>query len=103
MSATATAGPPAVARPRGRRWSGADDFYRGTLATMAALVLAIAALIVWEMARGALPSLHAFGLRFLLTTSWDPVAERFGALPYVYGTLVSSALALLLALPVGLG
>ena len=103
MSTTATAGTPAVARSRGRRWLGADAFYRGTLATMAVLVLAVAALIVWESARGALPSLRAFGLRFLVTTAWDPVAERFGALPYLYGTLVSSALALMLALPVGLG
>jgi phosphate transport system permease protein len=103
MSTTATAGTPAVARSRGNRWLGADSFYRGLLATMAVLVLAIAALIVWESARGALPSIRAFGLRFLVTTTWDPVAERFGALPYIYGTLVSSALALLLALPVGLG
>lgn len=60
-------------------------------------------LIVFETARGSLPSLRAFGWRFLTTSVWDPVAEKFGALPYLYGTLVSSALALLFALPLGLG
>jgi phosphate transport system permease protein len=48
-------------------------------------------------------SLHAFGWRFLVTSTWDPVREVFGALPLIYGTLVSSLLALLLAVPLGLG
>jgi len=60
-------------------------------------------LIVFETARGSIPALHAFGWRFLVTSVWDPVAEKFGALPYLYGTLVSSGLALLFALPLGLG
>ena len=56
-------------------------------------------LIVFETARGALPSIRAFGWRFLVSTEWDPVADKYGALPYVYGTLVTSALAMLLAVP----
>jgi len=99
----ATAGRPAVTRSFGRYWPGADGLYRGALGTLASVVLAVVALIVWESARGAIPSIQAFGLRFITTTTWDPVAEKFGALPYLYGTVVSSALALLLALPVGLG
>jgi phosphate transport system permease protein len=60
-------------------------------------------LIAWEAVQGALPAVRAFGWRFLISSDWDPVAERFGALPYLYGTAMSSALALLLALPLGLG
>ena len=97
----AAARSPATARARRTTW--ADGLCRGLLAAFAALVLAIAALILIETARGAAPSISAFGLGFLRTTEWDPVAERFGALPYLYGTLVSAALALILALPLGIG
>jgi phosphate transport system permease protein len=49
------------------------------------------------------PSLKAFGWGFVVGTDWDPVHERFGALPFIYGTLVSSALALTIAVPLSLG
>jgi phosphate transport system permease protein len=49
------------------------------------------------------PSLKAFGLGFVFSTDWDPVNERFGALPFIYGTLVSSTLALIIAVPLSLG
>src|SRR5260370_36748282 len=49
------------------------------------------------------PSLKAFGWRFVVGTDWDPVNERFGALPFIYGTLVSSTLALIIAVPLSLG
>ena len=81
----------------------ADRAHLGVLRLLALAVLAVVALIGWETLRGALPAMRAFGWRFLLSTDWDPVAEKFGALPYLYGTVVSSALALLLALPLGLG
>jgi len=94
----------ATARPRrrGREWL-SDPLWHGLLAAIAAVVFAVVALIVYETARGAMPSIRAYGFRFLLRTDWDPVAEQFGALPYIYGTLVSSGLALLLALPCGIG
>jgi phosphate transport system permease protein len=63
------------------------------------LVLAMA----FEMVRTSVPSMRTFGWSFLVTSTWDPVAERFGAIPFVYGTLVSSFLALLIAVPLGLG
>jgi len=81
----------------------ADGVYRAALGGAATLVFLIVALIVYETTRGALLSLRTFGLGFLTNTVWDPVAERFGALPYIYGTLVSSALALLFAVPLGVG
>ncbi len=49
------------------------------------------------------PSLLHFGVRFLEGTEWDPVREQFGALPFVWGTLVSSAIALAIAAPLGIG
>ena len=79
-------------RPRGRGWS-ADEAYRLFLGGLAVLVFAVVLTIVIEVARGAGPSLHTFGWGFLTSTDWDPVADKFGALPYLYGTLVSSALA----------
>ena len=51
----------------------------------------------------AWPSLRTFGWRFLVTSRWDPVAEVFGAVPFIYGTLMSSLLALLIAVPLSLG
>ncbi|HUK62055.1 MAG TPA: phosphate ABC transporter permease subunit PstC [Dongiaceae bacterium] len=81
----------------------ADTVYREVLRAAAALVLAVAAVIVVETARGAAPAIHRFGWGFLTGTAWDPVTEHFGALPYVAGTLMSSLLALALALPLCLG
>ena len=81
----------------------ADALYAGLVAAAAACVLAAAGLILFETLQGALPAVRGLGPRFLLGTDWDPVAERFGALPYIYGTLVTSGIALLLALPAGLG
>src|SRR5439155_1527863 len=81
----------------------ADRAHHGMLQLVALVIVAAATLIAWEALRGAQPALRAYGWRFLVTTDWDPVAERFGALPYLYGTAVSSFLALLLAIPFGLG
>jgi len=80
-----------------------DRVYRAALGGAAALVFLVMALIVYETSRGSALSLRTFGLGFLLGTDWDPVAERFGALPYIWGTVVSSGLALLLAVPLGIG
>ena len=64
-----------------------------------ALAVGLVAALAWESS-GAM---RAFGARFLVTTTWDPVAGEFGALPFIYGTLVSSALAMLIAVPLSLG
>ena len=59
--------------------------------------------IAWELYKNSALSRHAFGWSFLTRQIWDPVAEDFGALPFIFGTLVSSALALLMAIPLGVG
>jgi phosphate transport system permease protein len=80
-----------------------DAVYRGVLFAAATCVFLVVALIVYETAKGAEMSIRAFGWSFLTSTEWDPVAGRFGAVPYIYGTLVTSAIALLLAVPIGIG
>jgi phosphate transport system permease protein len=66
-------------------------------------VLALVGLILFELVSGSSLSWHAFGLKFFFRSEWDPVNEQFGALPFVYGTLVSSFLALLIAVPLAIG
>jgi len=66
------------------------------------VVLAISTMAV-EMARASLPTLSAFGASFALGKVWDPLHHVFGALPFVWGTVVSSLLALVIAVPVSLG
>ncbi len=79
-----------------------SGFYWGT-AFFAGLVLLITVLIAFQLWRTSLPAIHAFGWKFLTTSTWDPVADVYGAWPFIYGTLMSSFLALLLAVPIGVG
>ncbi len=66
-------------------------------------VLAIVGLIVYELVTKSDLSWHAFGWKFFFRSEWDPVREEFGAWPFVYGTIVSSVLALILAVPLAIG
>jgi phosphate transport system permease protein len=80
-----------------------DLAFRWTTALFALGALATLVVLGLELVRESAPSLSRFGARFVVDTTWDPVHERFGALPFLYGTLVSSLLALVIAVPVGLG
>ena len=60
-------------------------------------------LLVFILVGQALPAIKIFGAGFIFSSSWDPVKETFGAFPYIYGTLISSLIALLIAVPLGLG
>jgi phosphate transport system permease protein len=66
-------------------------------------VLVLVGLICYELVTRSQLSWHAFGLKFFFQTDWDPVNDRYGALPFVYGTLVSSLLSLLIAVPLAIG
>lgn len=76
-----------------------------TLLVVAAAVslFAILVLIVVQLVSRSTPSLHQFGLTFFTRSIWNPVSGQFGALPFIYGTLVSSLLALILAVPLAVG
>jgi len=70
------------------------------------LAMAIAAVLLWialEVAIEAMPAIQRYGLGFLTSTAWNPVKEEYGALPQIYGTIVTAFIALLLAVPIGVG
>src|SRR5258708_10607633 len=69
----------------------------------AASVVVILVLIVYELVLNSRLSWNAFGFKFFGGQDWDPVQDHFGALPFIYGTLVSSLLALLIAVPLSVG
>src|SRR5690242_14948711 len=69
----------------------------------AAAVFAITALICYELFSQSSMARHKFGWSFLFSSNWDPIAGSFGALPFIYGTVATSAIALLIAVPQGLG
>jgi phosphate transport system permease protein len=77
-------------------------FHIATLSAASAVLLLLGGVIA-SLVIGSIPAFQAFGLDFLTTQSWNPVTEKFGALAPIYGTVVTSALAMLLAVPVGLG
>lgn len=60
-------------------------------------------LVAWLLYRGSHLTIDKFGWRFLVTSTWDPVTEQYGALPFIYGTLVSSLIALLIGVPLSIG
>ncbi|MCL4369507.1 MAG: phosphate ABC transporter permease subunit PstC [Chloroflexi bacterium] len=80
-----------------------DTAFRGVVTLLACGILALVALMVIKMADGSMPAIQRFGLGFLWGTTWDPVAQEFGALPFIFGTVVSSSIALLVGGPIGLG
>lgn len=69
----------------------------------ASLIVLITVLLVLELFRSSALTRAKFGWGFLYSSTWDPVFEEFGALPFIYGTVVTSALALLIAVPLGVG
>lgn len=80
-----------------------DQILRLLTLLMALSILVIMVWMGWQMLGAAHLSLQKFGFSFITGRIWDPVKEQFGALPFIYGTLVTSLLALLLAAPIGLG
>ena len=80
-----------------------DRIFRTAMTACGLAVLAVLVLIVYELMSGSSLSWHAFGFKFFKGSDWNPVSEQFGALPFIYGTLVSSLLALIIAVPLAVG
>ncbi len=80
-----------------------DTVFRGGTLFFAVGILVLFAAIVAALWHESLPSLHKFGLSFLVSTAWDPVRDDFGALIPIAGTLLSTLLAMLIAVPVSIG
>lgn len=93
--------------PRLRSLSGilspADWLFRHLAQSSALIVLLLVALIVALLALQAWPALRALGTSLLFSADWDPTHDRFGGLPFLYGSLVTSLMAMLLAVPLGVG
>src|SRR4051812_43365744 len=86
-----------------QRSGGADVVFRVLTQAAAALVLILFVGLIVALALGAWPAIKTYGFSFLITQTWNPATEHFGALAAIYGTLVSSFLAMLIALPMGIG
>jgi len=80
-----------------------DAIFRGLMFCAALLILLIVGGMIVALALKSLPAIRQFGISFLTTQQWNPIKNEFGALPFIFGTLVSSALALLIAIPLGIG
>ncbi len=80
-----------------------DLLFEKTTALFAFGVLFLAVLLFALLVRESIPAIRKFGAAFMVTKTWDPVAENFGALTFLYGTLVSSFIALLIAVPLAVG
>ena len=93
--------PPPETRVGAPRWQ--DALFEATTRLFALLVLALLLGILLALAYAALPALQKFGLAFFWTDVWNPVKGEFGALAPIYGTLVTSAIALLIGVPVSFG
>lgn len=80
-----------------------DRIYRAIITVFALCIPLLLALVAWELLSAGWPTFRKFGVDFLTSSTWNPVAGEFGAAPAIYGTLVSSAVALLIAVPLALG
>jgi phosphate transport system permease protein len=103
---SSTGNPPRVSGGRVPALQGGnagDRVYRGVLTGLALVLPLLLLTIVAELVVSAWPSIRTFGWRFLTSSTWDPVAEVYGAAPMIFGTIVSSLLALVIAVPLSVG
>ncbi len=80
-----------------------DLVFKNITLSAAVTVLVILGGVILSLIRGSIPAFHAMGFEFLTSQSWNPVTDKFGALPAIYGTVVTSLLAIVVAVPLGLG
>ncbi|HME33606.1 MAG TPA: phosphate ABC transporter permease subunit PstC [Candidatus Sulfotelmatobacter sp.] len=80
-----------------------DRVFHSAMTACGLAVLGILVLIVYQLMHRSSLSWHAFGFKFFAGSDWNPVSQQFGALPFIYGTLVSSLVALILAVPLAVG
>ena len=98
-----SAGPAVGSRSFIAKLRDGDEIARLITFLFAASVVLITLLLVYELWRESYLPRHKFGFAFFRTSVWDPIFDQFGALPFIYGTLITSAVSLLLAVPLGIG
>ena len=96
---TASSQPSVLPAPGSR---GPDIAFKWVAAMAAAMIVVLIVLVGFELYWGSRLALAKFGPGFLFSSEWDPVQDKYGALPFIFGTLVSSLLALLIAVPLGI-
>src|SRR5579863_7605967 len=100
-TSSATLTPGTTIAPK-RRFGGDEVAYFITL-IFATVILLVTVAIVWQLWLHSSPAREKFGFSFLASKLWNPVTDQFGAWPFIYGTLVTSVLALLISVPLGVG
>ncbi len=80
-----------------------DAIFRSLLLAAALLMLVIVGTMILALAAKSMPSIRQFGFSFITGREWNPVKSEFGALPFIYGTIVSSLIALMISVPLSLG
>ena len=80
-----------------------DEIARAITFLFAASVMFVTLLLIFELWQGSALPRHTFGFAFFRTTVWDPVFDQFGALPFIYGTVLTAVVSLLIAVPLGIG
>ncbi len=88
---------------RARKFLSGDSIFKKLTLIFALFILVLFLLIFYELYSGSQLSINKFGLGFLTGVEWDPVHQVFGALPFIYGTVTSSIIALIIAVPISLG
>lgn len=94
--------PPGTVRSFWNRFTQGDEVAHIVTLIFASTIILITTLLVYQLWINSVPSRHAFGWKFWFSSTWDPVSDDFGALPFIYGTIATSAIALIIALPLGL-
>ena len=102
-TAVPSASPLAGSRSFISRLRDGDEIARLITFLFAASVVLVTLLLILELWQGSALARHKFGLHFFVTRVWDPVAEQFGALPFIYGTVITATVSLLIAVPLGIG
>jgi phosphate transport system permease protein len=102
-TAAVTAPPQSGARKVTKFWRDGDQIAHLVTLIFAASVFLVTVLLVYELWMHSGPSRAKFGFSFLTGKTWDPVSEQFGALPFIYGTVLTSLIALLISVPLGVG
>ncbi len=87
----------------GARGNPADRIYAGALTIFGLLLPVLFLFMVWRVGAAAWPAMKTFGWGFIVSQEWNPVLRDFGALPFIFGTMVSSLLALVIAIPLSIG
>jgi len=106
MAATTTvpsASPIPGSRSFLRRLREGDEIARLITFLFAASTVLVTLLLILELWQDSTLARHKFGLQFFFTRVWDPIAEQFGALPFIYGTVITATVSLVIAVPLGIG